>query len=179
VFEHSTAALRPRGGRWTTSRLERFATAPGAPFASAERQVAAVFDSTGRAVTAWTGALAGHPAVNLATSRGRRFEPAQVMSGALHAARLGGLAAGPAGRLAVSFTQDTGTAVVGTFPWVRVGSGAEGFGPAELVGHCAGSPFCSTGDVVRIAFDPVSAQPTAAWTERTDAGSVVFAASRR
>jgi len=176
LFEHA-AALRPAGGRWTTWRLERFAAAPRAPFSSAEREVAAAFDSNGQGVAAWTGALAGHAAVKLATSSGRRFGPTQVLSGA-RGARLGGLAAGPAGKLAVSWWEETGEQFEQTVPYARVGSRGEGFSPAELVGRCSGSGFCSAG-AARVAFDPVSAQPTVVWVERTDAGYIVFGASRR
>jgi len=176
VFEQA-AALRPAGGRWTAWRLERFVTAPGAPFATAERELAAAFDSTGQGVAAWTGALAGHAAVKVAVSSGRRFGPTQVLSGA-RGARLGGLAAGPAGKLAVSWREETGEELEQTVPYARVGSRGGGFSPAEMVGRCSGSRFCSAGDV-KIAFDPVSAQPTAAWVERMDAGYIVLSATRR
>jgi hypothetical protein len=176
VFEH-TAALRPAGGRWRTWRLERFATAPRAPFASAEREVVAAFDSSGRGVAAWTGALAGHAAVKLAIASGPGFGPIQVLSGARNA-RLGGLATGPAEKLAVSWWEETGEQFEQTVPYARVGSRLGGFSPAELVGRCSRPGFCNAGDV-KIAFDPVSAQPTAAWVERTDAGYLVLSARRR
>jgi hypothetical protein len=176
VFEHA-AALRPAGRRWTSQQLERFVTAPRAPFSTAERQVAAAFDSTGHGIAAWTGALAGQPAVKLAITSGGRFGSSQVMSGP-RAARFGGLAAGPAGRLAVSWTEETGENFEPIVPYARVGSSG-GFSPAELIGRCSGSKFfCVAGDP-KIAFDPVSAQLTAAWVERTDPGYVVFSATRR
>jgi hypothetical protein len=175
VFEHA-AALRPAGGGWVPRRLEHFVTLPRAPFSTAERQVAAAFDSTGRGIAAWTGALAGRPAVKLAITSGDRFGSTQVMSGP-RAARFGGLAAGPAGRLAVSWTEETGEDFEPIVPYARVGSSG-GFSPAELIGRCSGSMYCVAGDP-KIAFDPVSIELTAAWPERTDAGYIVFSATRR
>jgi hypothetical protein len=175
VFEQA-AALRPAAGRWTASRLERFVTAPGAPFSNAEREIAAAFDSNGQGVAAWTGALVGHAAVKLAMSRGRRFGPPQVMSGA-RGARLGALAAGPAGKLAVTWVEETGEAPEPTVPFARVGS-SEAFSPAEIIGRCSAAGYCSAG-AMKVAFDPVSAQPTAVWGERTDADHFLLGASRR
>ena len=174
-FRH-TAALRPRGRGWATWRLERFTTAPRAPFHSAERQVGAAFDSDGRAVAAWTGAVAGHAATKLAIASGRRFGPTQTLSGA-SGARFGGLASGPRGRLAVSWTEDTGVPAARTLPYARVGSHPEGFSPPELIGRCPVSPFCGTADV-EVAINPVSAQPTAAWVERLEDAWVVLSATR-
>jgi len=115
--------------------------------------------------------------VKLATSSGRRFGPTQVLSGA-RGAMLGGIAAGPAGNLAVSWDEDTGEERERTVPYARVGTHAGGFAPAELIGRCAGSPLCIAGGV-KVAFDPVSAQPTAAWVERLDANHFVLSANRR
>ena len=176
IFEH-TAALRPAGGGWRTSRLERFETPARAPFGGAERELHTAFDSTGRGIATWTGALEGHAAVKLAIASGNRFGPAQTLSGT-RGARLGSLAAGPAGRLAVSWTEETGEPSERNVPFSRVGSVAQGFSPAELVGRCSGSRYCDSG-YARIAFDPLSGQPTAAWSERTDAGYVILSATRR
>jgi hypothetical protein len=114
--------------------------------------------------------------VKLAITSENRFGSTQVMSGP-RAARFGGLAAGPAGRLAVSWTEETGEAREPTVPYARMGSSA-GFSPAELIGRCVGSTFCLAGDP-QIALDPVSAELTATWLEGTDAGYIVFSATRR
>jgi hypothetical protein len=78
----------------------------------------------------------------------------------------------------VSWWEETGEQFEQTVPYARVGSRLGGFSPAELVGRCSRPGFCNAGDV-KIAFDPVSAQPTAAWVERTDAGYLVLSARRR
>ena len=113
-----------------------------------------------------------------AGANGRRFGQTQVLS-ETRPAWLGDLAAGPAEKLAVSWTEDTGEAIERSAPFARVGSAEQGFSPPESIGRCPGGTFICLALDPKIAFDPVSAHLTAAWVERIDGNHVVLSATRR
>jgi hypothetical protein len=116
--------------------------------------------------------------VKLSIASGSRFGQTQVLSGT-RMAWLGGLAAGPAEKLAVSWTEETGEMIERSVPFARVGSAEQGFSPADLIGHRSGGSWICDASDATIAFDPVSDQPVAAWVERIDAGLIILSAIRR
>jgi hypothetical protein len=179
---HRVAARTPRSG-WRTSRIEdgfRYAGAPDT-FHVSFSVIRALSDRRGRPWVVWPSMVDGTVRVKAAPVIGAperlRLDTPTVISEPGHHVALADAAAGPAGQLAVTWTQNPPPGGATVLTAVRPHGGP--WGPPEVVTQ---APVSAHREAL-VAFDPRAGQPLAAFAleTRTPERSVVtpHAAERR
>jgi hypothetical protein len=141
------AATTRSGTRWATRRLESFEGSGSVPATARP-----AFDASGRGLVAWGGA----DAVKLARPDGsalRRVPVAAPVS-------VDDIAVSRTGEVALVFTPAVPSQGAGPGPFVAGALPGAGLGAPVDVGSPGTTPLPGA----KLAFDPVSARPTVAWT---------------
>ena len=160
-----TATTRS-GERWATHSLESFTHAQVAAPATA----LPIFDAAGTGRVAWTGRAGGGVAVKVAHADSTHVEALPVS----RPVAVDDFALSRTGELALTFSPPTPGQGPGPGPFVTTAPRGARFGaPADV-----GAPDSAPLQGARLAFDPVSARPTVAWTAIAGGVSRLWTATR-